>query len=211
MPAPSRAPLSLVVGRTGRDASDADLARSLVAGEAWATVETWHRFAPLVIMTAERALGSRSEAEDVAQEVFQRVFRKASTLRDVESLRSFIYSFAVRILKTELRYRRVRAWLSFRRPETIVELSGSTMDVEGRDLLEKFYALLDRLDARDRLVFLLRRTESMTIEEIAATMDISVSTVKRSMAHASKRLSRWVDLDPALAGLLPHGERQKGE
>jgi RNA polymerase sigma-70 factor, ECF subfamily len=211
MPAPSRAPLSLVVGQTGRAASDADLARSLVAGEAWAIVETWHRFAPLVIMTAERALGSRSEAEDVAQEVFQRVFRKAGTLRDVESLRSFIYSFAVRILKTELRYRRVRAWLSFRRPETIVELSGSTMDVEARDLLEKFYALLDRLDARDRLVFLLRRTESMTIEEIAATMDISVSTVKRSLAHASKRLSRWVDLDPELAGLLPRQERQKGE
>ncbi len=211
MPAPSRVPLSLVVGQTGQEASDADLARSLVAGEAWATVETWHRFAPLVIMTAERALGSRSEAEDVAQEVFQRVFRKASTLRNVESLRSFIYSFAIRVLKTELRYRRVRGWLSFRRPETLVDLSGITMDVESRDLLGKFYRLLDRLDARDRLVFLLRRTDSMTVEEIAAAMDISTSTVKRSMAHASKRLSEWVDRDPELAGLLPRSERQKGE
>jgi RNA polymerase sigma factor (sigma-70 family) len=207
MPVRSRAPLSLVVGSSGTGASDADLARSLVAGEAWAVVETWHRFAPLVIMTAERALGSKSEAEDVAQEVFQRVFRKANTLRDIESLRSFIYSFAVRILKAELRYRRVRAWLMFRRSEMIVDVGGSTMDVEARDLLRKFYVLLDRLNSRDRLVFLLRRTESMTIEEIAETMDLSISTVKRSMAHASKKLSRWVDADPELAGLLPRLQR----
>ena len=33
-------------------------------------------------------------------------------------------------------------------------------------------------------------------------MDISVSTVKRSMAHASSRLSRWIDADPGLAGLM---------
>ena len=75
------------------------------------------------------------------------------------------------------------------------------MDVESRDLLTKLYALLDRLTPRDRLVFVLRRMESMTVEEIAATMDISLSTVKRSMAHASTRLSRWIDADPGLAGL----------
>jgi DNA-directed RNA polymerase specialized sigma24 family protein len=50
-------------------------------------------------------------------------------------------------------------------------------------------------------VFVLRRMESMTVEEIAATMDISNSTVKRSIAHASTRLSRWVEADPELVGL----------
>jgi DNA-directed RNA polymerase specialized sigma24 family protein len=47
--------------------------------------------------------------------------------------------------------------------------------------------------------------ESMTVEEIAATMDISLSTVKRSMAHASNRLLRWIAADPGLAGLLEAG------
>ena len=49
---------------------------------------------------------------------------------------------------------------------------------------------------------LLRRVESMTMEEIASTMEISVSTAKRSMARASSRLSRWVDSDPVLAALV---------
>jgi RNA polymerase sigma-70 factor, ECF subfamily len=198
----SRAPLSLVTGPARGSVSDAELARRLGTGEDWALAETWHRFAPMVLMTAERALGSSSEAEDLAQEVFDRVFRVASTLRRPESLRSFVYSVAIRSLKSELRRRRLRAWLSFREPETLVDLRHATQDVEARELLKKFYVLLDRLSARDRLVFVLRRVESMTVEEIAAAMDLSTSTVKRSMARASNRLTRWVDADAALRSLV---------
>lgn len=193
--------LTLVGDRARRDTSDADLARGLGDGEAWAIAETWHRFAPMVLTTAERCLGSRSEAEDVAQEVFYRVFRKARTLRDPNSLRSFVYSFALRTLRTELRRRKLRSWLSLSPPEEQPDVGCRAPDVESRDLLRRFHALLDRLGPRDRLVFVLRRLESMTVEEIAARMDLSASTVKRSMAHASSRLSRWIDADPGLAGL----------
>jgi RNA polymerase sigma-70 factor (ECF subfamily) len=202
MPSPSRAALSLVVGRSRENATDSDLARGLGAGEDWAVAEAWHRFAPMVLTTAERALGSRPEAEDLTQEVFSRVFRIASTLRDPDSLRSFVYSVAIRTLRSQLRYRRLRSWLSFHGPETLVDLRHATIDVESRELLRKLYALFDRLSPRDRLVFILRRVESMTVEEISRTMDLSPSTVKRSMAHASKRLSRWVDADPSLAALV---------
>lgn len=198
----SQVPLSLVVCTERRDTTDADLARSLIAGDAWAIAETWRRFAPMVLMMAERSLGSRSEADDIGQQVFYHVFRKAKTLRDPDNLRSFVYSFAVRELKSELRRRKLRSWLSFHQPEELVDLDYRTSDVESRDLLRKCHALLDRLSPRDRLVFVLRRMESMTVEEIATTMDISVSTVKRSMAHASNRLLRWISVDPGLAGLL---------
>jgi RNA polymerase sigma-70 factor (ECF subfamily) len=192
----------LVVSRDRRDTSDGDLARGLVAGEAWAIAETWHRFAPMVTTMAERCLGSKSEAEDISQEVFYRVFRKAKSLRDPNTLRSFVYSFAIRALRTELRRKKLRSWLWLDHPEMPVDVGCRTLDVESRDLLRRFHALLDRLAPRDRLVFILRRMESMTVEEIATHMDISVSTVKRSMAHASNRLSRWIDADPGLAGLL---------
>ncbi|HEY6724408.1 MAG TPA: sigma-70 family RNA polymerase sigma factor [Polyangiaceae bacterium] len=201
----SLAPLVLLGSRDHRDASDAEVARSLIRGEAWAVAETWHRFAPMVLMLAERALGSRSEADDLAQEVFARLFRRAHTLQDPNCLRSFVYSFAVRALKSQLRHRRLRAWLSFKSPETLVDLRVVTPDVESSELLRRFYALLDRLSPRDRLVFSLRRVEFMTVEEIASTLEISVSTVKRSMARASSRLSRWVESDPSFAALLEQG------
>ena len=198
----SHVPLSLVVDRDRRDSSDGDLALGLAASEAWAIAETWHRFAPMVLSMAERALGSRSEAEDLGQEVFYRVFRKAKTLRDPTRLRSFIYSFAIRALKSELRRKRVRAWLSFHQPEDLADLSFGTVDVEARDQLRRFHVLLDRLTARDRLVFTLRYLEAMTVGEIAENLNISVSTVKRSVTHSANRLLRWIDADPGLAGLV---------
>jgi RNA polymerase sigma-70 factor (ECF subfamily) len=194
-----RVPLSLVTSPVAREATDADLARALSAAEPWAVGEVWRRYAAMVLTMAERALGSRSDAEDLAQDVFCRVCRLASTLRDPNSLRSFIYSIAIRTLKTALRYRRLRRWLSFHPPETLVDLRHSTLDVESRDLLVRFYVLLDRLSARDRLVFVLRRVESMTIDEISTAMALSESTVKRSLLHASRQLSRWVQAEPGLA------------
>lgn len=202
MTSTSRASLSVVVGRSRRDLDDAELAVGLIAQEDWALTEAWHRFAPMVLVMAERMLGSKSDAEDVAQEVFTRVFGSIASLREPPSLRSFVYSVGVRTLKSHLRHRRLRAWLSFRGPETLVDLRYSTPDMEGRDLLRNFYVLLDRLSPRDRLVFMFRRAESMTVDEIAQTMSIAPSTVKRSLAHASERLSYWVDSNPGMAHLL---------
>ncbi len=182
--------------------ADAELARGLIAGNAWATAETWRRFAPMVMMMAARALGSESEAEDLAQEVFHRVFRKAKALREPDRLRSYVFSFAVRVVKSELRRKLARSWLCFREPEVFVDLGSETMDVESRDLLRRFYGLLDRLSPRDRLVFALRHLERMTVEEIAASMELSPSTVKRSLVHATARLSRWLESDLGLVGLL---------
>lgn len=200
----SRSPrlLSLVAAQK---ASDTEVARALIAGKPWATDETWNRFAPMVLRMGQRCLGSKSEAEDLTQDVFCRVFRKASTLRDPNCLRSFVYSFAIRTLKSELRKRKLTAWLPL---DAVAETTSQVQDVESRDLLRRFYRLLDRLSTRDRLVFVLRRMEAMTVEEIAAHMNISTSTVKRSMDHASNRLSQWVDQDTELAEIL---KPNKGE
>jgi RNA polymerase sigma-70 factor (ECF subfamily) len=192
----SHVALTLVGDAGRRESSDAELARGLAAGAFWAITEAWHRFAPMVLQLAERSLGSRSEAEDIAQEVFYHLCRKAATLREPEKLRSFVYSFAIRSLKSELRRRKLRAWLSFHPPEALTELSFGSSDVEGRDVLRRFYVLLDRLSPRDRLAFTLRYLESMTIDEIASTMELSTSTVKRSLKNASERLSRWIRADP---------------
>jgi len=184
-------------------AGDADVARGLVAGERWAIRETWHRFAPMVLLNAERFLGSRTEAEDVVQDVLFGVFRKAKTLRDPGRLRSFIFGFTARALQSEMRRKRVRSRIVG--TENAPDVPFRATDFESRDLLTRLFALLNRLRPRDRLIFVLRRMESMTVPEIAATMDISVSTVKRSLAHASSRMADWVDAEPGLAGLARGG------
>lgn len=195
-------PLVLVVDESQRERSDAEVVEGIAAGQDWALNEVWRRFAPLVANTAERALGSKIDAEDVTQDAFTRVFRKLPTLREPARLRSFVYSIALRTLNGHLRFRRHHDWLSFREPETLVDLTYATQDIEARERVRSFYSLLDRLSPRDRRVFILRRVESKTIREIARVTELSPTTVKRSISHASKRLAHWISGDPALAALL---------
>jgi len=198
----SPVPLSLVVSPDHRVASDGDLARGIAAGDARALTETWRRYAPMVLLLAKRTLGSPSEAEDIAQEVFCRLFRKARNIVDPDSLRSFIYAITIHALKNELYRKKLRAWLTFEQPQALSGLGWKTLDMESRDLIRKFHVLLERLPTRERLVFILRRMESMTVQEIAAAMELSESTVKRAMMRASKRLTCWIESDPGLASVF---------
>jgi len=178
---------------------DADLARALIAGEPWAPTVTWNRYSGIVFGIANRALGRDSDAEDLTQEVFYRLFSRIGTLRQPDALRSFVTSFALRIVKWELRKRRARRWLLLWDAGELPETSGQASDPEARQALARFYGVLDRLSARERLVFTLRHLEAMTLEEIAAVMAISLSTVKRVLSKATARVTKWVDRDHDLA------------
>ena len=193
---PSHVRLSLVGGQDHRATSDGDVARGLMAGEVWASVETWQRFAPMVLTLARRTLGSHSEAEDIAQEAFCQVYRKVRTLREPDSFRSFIYACTLRLLQTELRRKKLRAWLSFAQPDLLDRWGSASLDVESRNLLRRLYGLLERLGPRDRMIFVLHRMESMSVGEIAKTLEISESTVKRSLTHVVGRLQHWIEDEP---------------
>jgi RNA polymerase sigma-70 factor (ECF subfamily) len=177
-----------------------------MAGEPWAHAATWNRFAPLVFNMACRALGSQDEAEDITQEVFYRLFARAKTICKPESLRSFVVSFAIRILKWDLRRKRAGRWLALFEPKELPESPSRGVDPEARDILRRFYKILDELGARERLVFSLRHLESMTFAEISDAMEISLSTVKRAHAKAVVDVTRWIAGDRDLAGFFE--ERQ---
>jgi RNA polymerase sigma-70 factor, ECF subfamily len=202
-----RVPLHVVPPGARGDPNDADLAKALIAGEPWATSMTWNRFAPIVYGIASRALGRDSEAEDVTQEVFYRLFSRVGTLKNPEAFRSFVVSFAIRIVKWELRRRRARRWIMLSDGNQLPEVATLTGDAESREVLRRFYVVLDQLSARERLVFALRHLESMTLEEIAAALEISLSTVKRTLARAALRVSQWIEGD---ANLVNYFEGKRG-
>jgi RNA polymerase sigma-70 factor (ECF subfamily) len=197
-----RIPLHLVPDSAPVEAEDSDLARALIAREPWAHAATWNRFAPMVFRMASRALGNDYEAEDVTQEVFFRLFARANTLQNPESFRSFVTSFAIRILKWELRRKRARSWLSFREPKNIPEATYPGSDPEARDVLRRFYTMLGRLKPRDRIVYCLRHLDGRSLDEIADAMEISLSTVKRSHDRVNVRVSQWIESDVGVAGFL---------
>lgn len=174
---------------------DLELARALIEGRAHAAELAWERYAPLVHRIVSRAIGPDAEVEDVTQEIFYRLFSRIGTLRKPEALRSFVISFAIRIVKWELRRRRARRWLTLSETGDVPDEQLMVMDAESRYALRRLYTLLDRLSTRERLVLILRHVEGMTLEEIAEAMELSLATVKRGLRRASLRVSQMVDAD----------------
>jgi RNA polymerase sigma-70 factor, ECF subfamily len=190
------------------EAADVELALALMAGAPGAPELAWDRYAPLVHGIVGRALGPDAEVEDVTQEIFCRLFARVHTLRKPEALRSFVVSFAVRIVKWELRRRRARRWLTLSETGEVPDNQLLFMSVENRYALQRLYGLLNKLGTRERLVLVLRHVEGMTLEEIAEAMEISLATVKRALRRASTRLSDLVDGDPKLRRpIVPRGPR----
>ncbi len=173
-----------------------------MAGEEWAARVAWNRYGPMVFGFLDRALNSAGETEDLTQEVFLRVFGAARTIRDPTALRSFIYSSAVRMLRWHLRSKRVRRLFMLSDSGDLPERSSPSDDAEGRQLLERFYRLLDSLGTNERTAFVLRSLEGLSLDEIVQATGASLATVKRRIRSASMRITALARLDPELAGYL---------
>jgi RNA polymerase sigma-70 factor (ECF subfamily) len=189
----------LVTVGTEPDIVDADLVRAFAKGDSSAAGMIWTRHAPMVYRLLERALGPDGEAEDLTQDVFLTTFARLPTLRNTDALRSFIYSVALRTLKWELRRRRVRRILHLSHTGHLPELPVRAVDSEARQLLARFYALLDELGSNERTAFVLRHMEEFKLEEIAERMEVSLATVKRWVSRASQKVSVLVEADRELS------------
>jgi RNA polymerase sigma-70 factor (ECF subfamily) len=201
--------LSLVTDTRPRAVDDAELAKGLVAGEPRMEAEAWNRMSPMVYRFLRRALGPVPEIEDLTQEVFLRLFANVGRLESHSALRSFVFSIAVRVLREELRGRKLRRWMLFTDSGTLPESEGSPLDPEARQALRRFYQVLDRMGSLERTLFVLRQVEGMGLVEMAETLDMSLATVKRHLARTTQHLERVVARDPALSAyaMRPEGGR----
>lgn len=174
---------------------DVELVSAFLEGESWAARAIWTRHAPMVFRLLQRALGPNGDADDVTQDVFLSTFTRLPTLRDPHALQSFIYSVAVRTLKWELRRRKVRRILQLSPTGRVPDLPVRATDSESRQILERFYRLLDRLGASERSAFVLRHMEGLKLEEVAARMGVSLATAKRWISRSSTSVSALVAAD----------------
>lgn len=206
------ATLTALPGGAPEQAADAALARALLAGQPGAAAAVWERFYPLVHRTLARTLGGDDEVNDLAQDVFMRLYNRARTLRDHEALRSFVYSITVRVIRSELRRRWVRRIM---RPisdhaQVSESLVAPVAPYDERDALRRFYALLDKLNGRERTAYVLRHVEEMNLEETAAAMQVSLATIKRILARANSTMNEALHADPVLVGYFPDVTDEEG-
>jgi RNA polymerase sigma-70 factor (ECF subfamily) len=146
-----------------------------------------------------RLLDDPSEASDVTQEVFLKVYRKLDDFRAECSLKTWIYRIAIHEASNR------RRWFSRHRRnekplDTQREDGGSQWDdlvdqrdtpyeaLRRREQIELIAQALRALDERLRVALVLRDIEGLTYNEIAETLQISLGTVKSRILRGREAL-----------------------
>lgn len=181
-----------------RPLSDAELVHALLADDAGAPAMLWDRYAPLVRRLLLRALGPCLDIEDLIQEIFLRIFLRLSALRKPSALRAFVLSVAANVLKWELRRRWIGRRVFLSPTGTLPDVQSTSDDAEARQALRRCYSVLEELSTKERLAFVFRSMEGMTIKEVAAALDVSISTANRWVSRAGSKVAELVSQDADL-------------
>ncbi len=195
-----------------RDAdSDVALVEALRRGAPQAELAAWNRFSGGVDQTLRRLLGPGPDREDLLQEVFIRFFRRVGTLREAAAVRGFLTGICIHVVRAEITRRQRRRWLSLTPTGEVPEGAAGFPDMDGREAVTRYYRLIDKLGNKDRSFFVARNIEGMTLEEVAAAHDVSISTAQRRINRASKRVAVLVRRDPMLARFAHERVRDAAE
>jgi len=124
------------------------------------------------------------KAQDVVQEVFLTIWKKRSTLSDIERPQHYLYTMAKNRILSEFRKKLLTPI-----PEGIEQLQPATdspadEQLAAKQLQELVQVVVEQMPPQRRIVFELSRQEGLKYEEIAARLGISRETVKGHMIKA---------------------------
>jgi RNA polymerase sigma-70 factor (ECF subfamily) len=164
--------------------TDAEIAYLVRQGDPRGATLVWDRYAGVVRGVVYRAIGPSNDIEDIVQDVFAGLFKNIGMLREPPSLRPFLVSIAIRKARSALRKRHALRWLRLSDDGTLPDMPSYDGDPRTRETVRRLYAILDELDDRGRLAFVLRHAEGYELTETAAAIGVSLATIKRALVHA---------------------------
>jgi len=158
------------------------------------------RFQHRLVAVMNHLVGSTHEAEDLAQEVFLRVYRIRKKYRPKAKFSTWLFTIANNLALNALRDRKRRPTLPLevresgfhgpRPAENAAPDLGMTPShgLRQKELADVIRRALDGLNERQRVAIVLNKFEDMNYAEIADVMGLSTKAVKSLLSRARTRL-----------------------
>ena len=191
-------------GRSEEDAEDVRLMRLVGRGDTTAFEELIERHQSLVTGTVARMLGSNSDVEDIAQQVFIRVWKSARRYVPRAKFTTWLLKITRNLVFNEMRRSKRRGHVPLQsepggedhpplKDETNPAPDASLLESELQQEIEE--AIMQLPDSQ-RMALVLRRYEQLSYEQIAEVLDLSVPAVKsvlfRARTELRSRLSKYL-------------------
>ncbi len=150
-----------------------------------------------------RLMNDPSDASDIVQEVFLKVFKNIGNFRGNSSLKTWIYRIAVNEAYNHRRWfsRHQRREVALGPEEGLRSYADSLADTSrtpfdqaaDHETFALVEAALDKLNPKFRAVVVLRDIEDLSYEEIATVLDVSIGTVKSRILRGREGLRKILE------------------
>lgn len=188
----SEPPLS---GSSEADIEDVRLMQLVGAGDTDAFERLIERHQALVAGTVGRMLGNNSDVEDVAQQVFIRVWKSASRYVPKAKFTTWLLKITRNLVFNEMRRRKRHALIPLQSEPDGEEMQlkderGQTPDASllEAELQRAIEFAIRELPETQRMAVVLRRYEELSYEEIADVLEQSIPAVKSLLFRARTEL-----------------------
>jgi len=157
-----------------------------------------------VVGTVAKMLGNPSEAEDIAQQVFLRIWKSAARYKPQAKFTTWMFTITRNLVFNEVRRRKRKPAVSMDEREEVTNLvveDERTMSpgesVLQRELEKAVDDAIQELPEKQRIGVILRRYEEMPYDEIGKVLGLSVPAVKsllfRARAQLKESLKGYLD------------------
>jgi RNA polymerase sigma-70 factor (ECF subfamily) len=196
---PKPAVLGADAGASGEERSDAEIMLQVKAGDDSAFAYLVQKYRRPMVNFMYRMAHNAAGAEDLAQEVFLRVYRSRETYEASAKFTTWLYRIATNLAVNharDTRHERAENQVSLDEPD---EESGRTLDLPDRspsaeDNLvqrERLAAIRQRVQAlpeRQRIAVLMHKYQQMDYRQIAEVLKLSESATKSLLFRAYETL-----------------------
>lgn len=172
------------------------------------------RYQNRVVTVLEHLVSNRDQAEDLAQEVFLRVYRARKSYEPGAKFSTWLFTIVNNIASNAIRSRVRRREVSLRVPDAsstgpiplehaVAASSGMipTRQLDKAEMCDVVRLALASLNERQRMAVLLCKFEEMSYADIAETMEMTPQAIKSLLSRAR------VNLREVLEPYLEHGNR----
>jgi RNA polymerase sigma-70 factor (ECF subfamily) len=158
-----------------------------------------------VIGTVTKMLGDDSDAEDIAQQVFIRVWKSAARYEPTAKFTTWLFKITRNLVFNEIRRRKRHPTRSLDavedddRPMQAPDLRAKAPDTSLLDdeMQAAIQAAIDELPETQRMAVILRRYDDIPYEDIGEILGLSVPAVKsvlfRARTELREKLKRYLD------------------